>query len=109
MRIPSYFDKYARNQWQKYAPVLRVCSDITDQDWAWLECYCTNYAIYRQSIEDINENGLFLMMNANQTRGQNPAFKVLTEAQKLMIKFGALLRDKLPIEASRDPLDDLME
>ena len=109
VRIPSYFGKNARLQWQKYAVRLRHTSNVTDQHWAWLECFCTNYDIYRQAIEDIQENGLCLMMHANKTRGQNPAFKVLTEAQKLMIKFGALLSDKIIIEEDKDPLDELME
>ncbi|MDT0594549.1 P27 family phage terminase small subunit [Glaciecola petra] len=107
--MPSYLSDFAKSQWRLYAPILRKRDDVNDQDWAWLELYCQNYAIYRQSMHDIEEHGLFLMMNANKTRGQNPAFKVLTEAQKLMIKFGALLADKLPIDTKRDPLDELME
>jgi P27 family predicted phage terminase small subunit len=114
MRQPNYLDKHAKVQWQKYAPSLRVRADITDQDWHNLECFCSNYSAYRQAQEDLKANGLILTFS-NDNRGQNPAFKAMLEAQKLMIKFGELLgfdpisRIKLPQNLSdEDELDALL-
>jgi len=114
MRQPTYLDKHAKAQWQKYAPSLRTRSDITDQDWHNLECFCVNYSAYRQAQEDVQTNGLILVF-CNDNRGQNPAFKAMLEAQKLMIKFGELLgfdpisRIKIPKHIDEgDELDALL-
>lgn len=115
VRQPNYLTKIAANQWRKYAPSLRERTDITNQDWHNLECFCVNYANYRLALDDVNTNGLILTFN-NDNRGQNPAFKAMMESQKLMIKYGEILgfdpvsraKHKAPIE-EKDELDGLIE
>lgn len=115
VRTPKYLDKLSAAQWRKYAPSLRERKDITNQDWHNLECFCVNYSIYRQALKEIEDKGLILTFN-NDNVGQNPAFKVMTEAQKLMVKNGEKLgfdpvsRSKyhVPVE-DEDELDGLIE
>tara|TARA_R110002050_G_scaffold216254_5_gene352367 strand:+ start:205 stop:558 length:354 start_codon:yes stop_codon:yes gene_type:complete len=115
VRAPKYFDKISAAQWRKYAPSLRERKDITNQDWHNLECFCVNYSMYRKALEDIEEKGLILKFS-NDNVGQNPSFKIMTEAQKLMIKNGEKLgfdpvtRIKYPVPVEeQDDLDGLVE
>lgn len=115
IRQPKYFDKLAAEQWKKYAPSLRTRNDITDQDWHNLECFCVNYSSYRQAQQDVSINGLVLTFN-NDNRGQNPAFKIMMEAQKLMMKYGeklgfdpvSRLKNKC-VNEDKDDLNGLIE
>lgn len=114
MNTPTYFDHYATEQWAKYAPNLVSRGDITEQDWHNLECFCVNYSAYREAQEELKKHGLIIVFS-NQNRGQNPAFKAMLEAQKLMIKFGEKLgfdpitRAKFtPDLDEHDELDDII-
>jgi P27 family predicted phage terminase small subunit len=115
IRIPSHLNKLAKAQWRKYVPSLKERTDITPQDLHNLESFCVNYAMYRAALEDVEANGLILVFN-NDNKGQNPAYKVMMESQKLMLKFGELLgfdpvsrvKHKAPVE-DKDDLDGLIE
>ena len=115
IRTPTHLNKLAKAQWKKYVPSLKVRTDITAQDLHNLESFCVNYATYRAALDDVETNGLVLVFS-NHHKGANPAYKIMMESQKLMLKFGELLgfdpvsrvKHKAPIE-DKDELDELLK
>lgn len=112
-KAPVYLPALARDQWRARSKSLAAREDVTAEDWANLEMYCVNYALFRQAVEDIAARG-FSVTNSQGSESRNPALSAKADAEKVMIKMSALLgfdpvsRRKTPVETEcADELDRL--
>ncbi|MBD2798918.1 phage terminase small subunit P27 family [Xenorhabdus sp. M] len=110
---PVYLNDIAADQWKSKAKLLNERDDLSPADWNNLELYCTNYAIYRRAIEDIELRG-FAVEGSRGAATSNPSLKAKADAEKIMIKMSSLLgfdpvsRRKNPVETEEeDELDRL--
>jgi P27 family predicted phage terminase small subunit len=54
---PSYFDKYASNEWERVCKILYDQGTLQDVNHATLEGYCSAYSTAVKATKKINENG----------------------------------------------------
>ncbi len=55
--VPSYFDGYARNEWERVCKVLFDKGTLQDVNHATLEGYCSAYSTAVKATEKINKDG----------------------------------------------------
>lgn len=55
---PKYLGNQARVVWRRIVPFLESTERVKRIDTSLVEQYCTNYELYRQAYDDVQENGI---------------------------------------------------
>ena len=108
---PAYLkkDKIAYSEWNRISGELYKLGLLTNVDRAALELYCSQYAVYRRALRDIEQKGL-ITTNIRKGDKANPATQIAREAAKMIkaiaVEFGltpsSRARISLPNEKSSD-------
>lgn len=101
---PHYLGRLAKGCWRKVVPFLESTQRVQRIDDALVEQYCSEYEIYRQAYQDIQENGIQtkLFNSLQDSTGQiigkdfagyrkNPAVATMNDALKQLKSIGSQL------------------
>ena len=111
---PTYLesDEIAKEEWNRIVPELNKLGLLTSVDKATLELYCTQYSIYRQALEKLDQEGL-LTKNIRNGDKANPAAAIAREAAKIIksvaVEFGFTPSSRGRIDIKPPSLDDEFE
>ena len=90
---PAHLDRYAREEWDRMAPIAFNMGVLTTADRAVFSAYCMAYSRWRRAEEVIqkeareeNKEGLFVAKKTG-TLVVNPLLKVSQEAAHDMLKY----------------------
>ena len=114
LQCPDYLktDDIAYNEWNRLIPELYKLGLLTKIDQIVLEIYCSQYSVYRQAMEVINEDGL-ITNNIRHGDKANPAAQVAREAAKIIkaiaVEFGLTPSSRCRISLPGQNTDDEME
>ena len=105
---PEYLDKHGKELWNNQLKQLSLLKMLTEVDLVALAQYCKEYDLYRDALDDINENGF-----VNKHDQISPAVSVKNQAFKNMLQiadrfgFVASARENItmPEEKEQDPLE----
>jgi P27 family predicted phage terminase small subunit len=102
-------DRVAFNEWNRVVPELYKLGLLTKIDQSILEVYCSQYAIYRESIRLLSKEGL-TTINAREGIKANPHSAIAREAAKIIkavaIEFGFTPSSRGRISMPQESLDD---
>lgn len=105
-------DRLAYNEWKRIVPELYLLRLLTTIDRVALELYCSQYSIYRQSMEIIRKEGL-TTNNIRDGFKAIPEVAIAREAAKtikaLCIEFGLTPSSRSRIVLPGGDLDDEFE
>lgn len=101
---PDYLGRLAKTCWRKVVPFLESTHRVQRIDAALVEQYCSEYELYRQAYQDIQENGIqskiyvSLQDSSGEIVGQdfsgyrkNPAVATMNDALKQLKSIGSQL------------------
>ncbi len=101
---PHYLGRLAKGCWRKVVPFLESTQRVQRIDVALVEQYCSEYEIYRQAYQDIQENGIQskIYVSLQDSTGQiigkdfsgyrkNPAVATMNDALKQLKSIGSQL------------------
>lgn len=103
-RPPDYLGRLAKSCWRKVVPFLESTKRVQRIDTALVEQYCSEYEIYRQAYDDIQNNGIqtkiytSLQDSSGKIVGKdftgyrkNPAVGTMNDALKQLKSIGSQL------------------
>lgn len=103
-RPPDYLGRLAKSCWRKVVPFLESTKRVQRIDAALVEQYCSEYEIYRQAYDDIQNNGIqtkiytSLQDSSGKIVGKdftgyrkNPAVGTMNDALKQLKSIGSQL------------------
>ena len=115
-QAPRWLPKYGKQFWRIYSPLLKSYGLLTELDSVAFEMLCVNYAVFRETAEIFQKEGLLTIDERKLTR-KHPAITIYLNFSKLFLN---LLRDFgmtpssrngldiTSLEDENDPMDDLL-
>lgn len=111
---PPYLSDYAREEWDRQAPILYSTGVLTAVDGTILAAYCMAYGHWRQAEEDLAKMAAddptthaALIKTSNGNAIQNPLVGVVNTARRDMARlaqeFGLTPSSRSQIEAGQPP------
>ena len=113
---PTYLDKFAREEWKRYAPLLASMEILAETDRDALASFCTAVAECRHCLAILKKEGRFYKSSTGLSK-EHPASKALRDWKKDQRAWGALLGlspsdrsgvSKILDPEEVDPLDELL-
>ena len=116
---PSWFNRYAREEWRRLLPLLATRQLLTDADRSTFEMLCTAYGEWRWADLDIRKHGRTFSTESGYEQVR-PAVTIRDKAKAEYVRIGAAFglspsdRGRLNInitapEAAKSPMQQAME
>lgn len=96
-RCPAYLSKAAKSEWRRLAPELEANGLLTEASSAIFASYCSAFAFWKESQQQIAADGLVIRIQSTTRTGQtirpvpNPAIKNLHTFARLMLEAASRL------------------
>lgn len=81
-KAPKHLDNRAQWLWRSLVPDMQKMGVLKQVDKINLETLCTNYSIYRDAEEEIQNNGSYIRNEDGEAIKKNPAVDVITSTTK---------------------------
>ena len=101
IQTPRWLPKYGKQFWRIHTPLLKSYGLLTELDSVAFEMLCVNYAVFRETAEILQKEGLLTIDERKLTR-KHPAITIYINFSKLFLN---LLRDFGMTPSSRSRLD----
>lgn len=99
--FPSWFSKFAREEWKRVAPELHKRGSLTEDTKGTVESYCVAAGMARECEEAMNRDGR-IVYSENFPPSVHPAFKIWQSS----VREARLLACELGITPHRRPKAD---
>jgi P27 family predicted phage terminase small subunit len=84
---PEWLAQYAKEEWWRTAPQLRVIGLLSSVYIACLAAYCASYAMWRQANEELEREPSLLTTTHEGNLRRHPLIKVIADAASDMVRY----------------------
>lgn len=115
--MPEFLGEVAVAEWNRVVPLLRDMGLLKETDGPTLAAYCQAYQTWRETAEDIRENGLTMTHQITGVPHANPAVammqRALNQIRQFSQEFGMTpsARSRMVVsldKSEKDPLEEML-